>query len=1041
MRKTVGRTMGLGVLMLTAGVAFGQSPPFHQCPPVGQDTSCSILIVVRSDGAICVSDPTQSPYDGIEDTLVGLQNNSSSPICQLALNSPNLPIFGFDGDGLCHVSPRPSGCPFGGSCPGGSRGYEGPGVCFTVTTLQRGTVHFSPCIAPGGSAYFSLEERIPPNDCPIDCIGATDGTSCDDGNPGTLCDACHSGTCTGASAPNGTPCNDGNICTQADVCQSGTCVGSAASGTSCDDGNPGTLCDACQSGVCVGSTAPNGTSCSDGNACTQADMCQSGSCVGSAVPNGASCNDGNACTQADTCQSGTCVGSAAPNGTPCNDGNACTQTDTCQSSACVGSNFTCCTGAPNGTLCTDGNTCTQSDTCQSGTCAGSVVPNGTSCDDVNPCTQTDICQSGTCVGTAVPNGTSCSATSCSQICQSGTCVHAMNKHSIVWDPVPGSSYDIIYGDLQLLHSSGVTASVGGCLGQDLLTPASDDPDSPSSGEGFWYAVRGRSGCGSNVGTYDEGGNQIASRDPLIPAALDCSRPLQVAYALAPSDGANVLEPTDGRRSNSAPPPVKRQVGGPVPVMDGTPSSERTAARSTNMQSISSNRLSRGANDSSMVSAIGLSGLANAAQTNVRTSQGEDSSADAAVVDSVGTILHLGVIEQSGSLGPPPGGRPFPPLTPVFPHSFSAEGGQTLNNTLPVLPSTPESNLPGVCVGGANNGQRCLVAGDCAAPGVCNFYRVTIYQNENTTGFTSTATPRNPVLDDVNLAGGLMTPPAMISSVEFPFVPESGGIPSGATMRVEVRFWDTLSTAVSPVNSGFLGGGSFLVNGPVASGFFYTLIGILSPPYPAPTDPSIAVQLDYRDNTTNALQYATVLFSNPAGTGAPQVGSSANLYYRDANSNGQFDSSDSRSFTAPNLANFYLHLGAEYPTMETEPNNTQGTASVTASCLTLGASISPIADVDWYKFTINGTQALVMDVACGSPSDDSTLTLRDSSGIQIDFNDDASGTNRCSRITRNLAAGTYFLEVHEKGDNATIASYTMEVGAPGQIVTNLKVGCP
>lgn len=408
-------------------------------------------------------------------------------------------------------------------------------------------------------------------------------------------------------------------------------------------------------------------------------------------------------------------------------------------------------------------------------------------------------------------------------------------------------------------------------------------------------------------------------------------------------------------------------------------------------------------------------------------------------DGLLEVRHLGTIHQSGSVGMPLGGRPAQLRGPTYPQSFdiSRDGEAAFRPFTFSSTVTPESDLPGVCAGGVDDGDPCLDNTDCTAPGTCNLYRSNMYQNENTTGFTTTSSPRNPVLDDVQLAGSLAIPPAQISSVEFAFVPEAGGIPMGSTMRVEIRFWDTLNTAVSPVNSGLLGGGSFLIPGPVASGFFYTQIGILSPPYPAPSDPNIAFQIDYRDNTTNALQYATILFANPPG--GPQLGATQNLYFRDANSNGQFDSTDARSFAAPNSAAFYLHLGGEYPTAESEPNNTQLTATNTVACLGLNAAITPVADVDWYKFTTTATQTLVMEASCGNVNDDSTLTLRNSGGGQIDFNDDVSGTNRCSKITRSLTAGTYFLEVHEKGDNATIPAYVLGVGPTPPVVTNLKIG--
>jgi hypothetical protein len=143
--------------------AAAPTPPFAQCPAVGADSGCALVIYITSSGQIGVAgDPSQGPFDGVEDTLIGVQNDSSRSIASIPLAATTAKdLFGFDGDGLCTFGI--SGCPFG------STGYEGPGVSFTnlSTDYTSGTVNFSPSIAPGGHAYFSLEEALatqPPYD-------------------------------------------------------------------------------------------------------------------------------------------------------------------------------------------------------------------------------------------------------------------------------------------------------------------------------------------------------------------------------------------------------------------------------------------------------------------------------------------------------------------------------------------------------------------------------------------------------------------------------------------------------------------------------------------------------------------------------------------------------------------------------------------------------------------------------------------------------------------------------------------------------------
>ncbi len=128
------------------------SPPFNECPPIGADTGCSVLIIIAPDGSqSLLTDPGQPAYDSIDDTTVGVLDRSSSVVPQIALSGPD--IFDFDGDGLCADSLAPAGCPFGGT------GYEGPGTLLSADpgTYDSGTVSFPTGLRPGDSTYFSLE--------------------------------------------------------------------------------------------------------------------------------------------------------------------------------------------------------------------------------------------------------------------------------------------------------------------------------------------------------------------------------------------------------------------------------------------------------------------------------------------------------------------------------------------------------------------------------------------------------------------------------------------------------------------------------------------------------------------------------------------------------------------------------------------------------------------------------------------------------------------------------------------------------------------
>jgi hypothetical protein len=204
--------VGLG---LAPGAA---SAAFTQCPAVGNDTSCQYLITVGETENSVEADPAQGPYDGVEDSLIGVQNNSGKPLSSLPISAESN-LFGFENDGICspdtsggstgpaapgcvllafnsgelpnakHGEPCPSGgdteCGFeDGEQPAGNKfpegisvngfdakknpvsGYEGPTSYFTniaafgIFGFGSGVVNFAPAIPPGGSSYFSLE--LPP---------------------------------------------------------------------------------------------------------------------------------------------------------------------------------------------------------------------------------------------------------------------------------------------------------------------------------------------------------------------------------------------------------------------------------------------------------------------------------------------------------------------------------------------------------------------------------------------------------------------------------------------------------------------------------------------------------------------------------------------------------------------------------------------------------------------------------------------------------------------------------------------------------------
>jgi hypothetical protein len=165
--------------------AFTAPPtPWTQCPAVGFDTSCAILIVINPDGTVSIyQDATQGTYDGIEDTLVGVQDNCSvcSGVGSISLSGSN--IFGFDGDGPC-AGPLnnigfPAPYPPTADCPGGAytsadpTDYETNNVTFTITDSSTGTANFGPALTSGSHAWFGLEEQLTASSVTVTTISTT----------------------------------------------------------------------------------------------------------------------------------------------------------------------------------------------------------------------------------------------------------------------------------------------------------------------------------------------------------------------------------------------------------------------------------------------------------------------------------------------------------------------------------------------------------------------------------------------------------------------------------------------------------------------------------------------------------------------------------------------------------------------------------------------------------------------------------------------------------------------------------------------------
>ncbi len=130
----------------------------------GTNGGCNVLITFNADGSITTTNPNASGfYDtGGDDNEVGIINNTGATITSIHLSSTSDDIFGFDGDGVCGA-PGYTVSGGGAACSSSdASGYGPASVTFTniASNDMSGTVNFSPGIAAGGSAFFSLEDPV-----------------------------------------------------------------------------------------------------------------------------------------------------------------------------------------------------------------------------------------------------------------------------------------------------------------------------------------------------------------------------------------------------------------------------------------------------------------------------------------------------------------------------------------------------------------------------------------------------------------------------------------------------------------------------------------------------------------------------------------------------------------------------------------------------------------------------------------------------------------------------------------------------------------
>jgi hypothetical protein len=166
--------LAIGMASLLCGTFIsGSASAQVSCPtfPGTQSSGCSTVINITNTGASMGPGPATGPYDGSDDTLVGIVNNTTACAlnktngCNLTIYSIDLSssqnICGFDGDGIdtfgAPSNPRDAT----------ATGYGGPRAFFTpippATSISptQCRVNFNPPLKTGGdNTYFSLENAL-----------------------------------------------------------------------------------------------------------------------------------------------------------------------------------------------------------------------------------------------------------------------------------------------------------------------------------------------------------------------------------------------------------------------------------------------------------------------------------------------------------------------------------------------------------------------------------------------------------------------------------------------------------------------------------------------------------------------------------------------------------------------------------------------------------------------------------------------------------------------------------------------------------------
>jgi hypothetical protein len=147
--------------ILSVGVLAGGSAAFAgPCPALGNIAAgCNETITLNPGGTGTVVVNNSNPYDGSDDQLVGVINNTGGPVSSITITGAG--IGGFDGDGgwapnggCVTVGSGPCFTPSIAADPGG---YSGPNNTFSPFSANTVVDTFVGGLGNGATTFFTLE--------------------------------------------------------------------------------------------------------------------------------------------------------------------------------------------------------------------------------------------------------------------------------------------------------------------------------------------------------------------------------------------------------------------------------------------------------------------------------------------------------------------------------------------------------------------------------------------------------------------------------------------------------------------------------------------------------------------------------------------------------------------------------------------------------------------------------------------------------------------------------------------------------------------